>query len=68
MLDLLEGLDTERTRLTMVTKPPLPIPPEPFAWPAVQTIRASIARSDRNGGKDDFILRAADALGFSFDS
>jgi glycine/D-amino acid oxidase-like deaminating enzyme len=68
MLDLLGGRDTERTRVSMVTSKGLPIPPEPIAYPAVQVIRRSIAKSDSNGGKDDLILRTANAMGFSFDS
>jgi len=68
MLDLLAGRDTERTRMSMATRKGLPIPPEPLAFPAVQVIRHSVEKSDNNGGKDDLILRTANALGFSFDS
>src|SRR4051794_14096349 len=68
MLDLLAGRDTPRTRLRMASKRPLPIPPEPFRYPAVQLIRRAIARADRNGGRDGVILKAANRLGFSFDS
>ncbi|WP_034216054.1 NAD(P)/FAD-dependent oxidoreductase [Actinoplanes subtropicus] len=68
MLDLLAGRDTPRTRLRMATKRPLPIPPEPLRYPAVQLIRRAIARADRNGGRDGIILKTANRLGFSFDS
>ncbi|WP_436530778.1 NAD(P)/FAD-dependent oxidoreductase [Actinoplanes sp. HUAS TT8] len=68
MLDLLAGLDNPRTRLQMATRRPLPIPPEPIAYPAVQVIRRAIARADRNGGRDGVILKTANLLGFSFDS
>ncbi|GAA4609412.1 glycine/D-amino acid oxidase-like deaminating enzyme [Actinoplanes octamycinicus] len=68
MLELLAGADTPRTRLRMATKRPLPIPPEPIAYPAVQVIRRAIARADRNGGRDGLILKTANLLGFSFDS
>jgi glycine/D-amino acid oxidase-like deaminating enzyme len=68
MLDLLAGLDTPRTQLRMASKRPLPIPPEPIRYPAVQLIRRAIARADRNGGRDGIILKTADRLGFSFDS
>ncbi|MET7398997.1 FAD-dependent oxidoreductase [Dactylosporangium sp. NPDC005572] len=68
MIDLLAGADTSRTRLRMVRRKPLPIPPEPLRYPAVQLIRGAIARADRNGGRDGLVLRAANAFGFSFDS
>ncbi|HWS36093.1 MAG TPA: FAD-binding oxidoreductase [Actinoplanes sp.] len=68
MLDLLAGRDTVRTRMKMAKRKPLPVPPEPVLYPAVQVIRQAIARSDRNGGRDGFILKAANAFGFSFDS
>ncbi|MEV4342865.1 FAD-binding oxidoreductase [Actinoplanes sp. NPDC049596] len=68
MLDLLAGADTPRTRLKMATRRPLPIPPEPLTYPAVQVIRRAIARSDRNGGRDGVILKTANLMGFSFDS
>ncbi|GAA0522892.1 oxidoreductase [Paractinoplanes deccanensis] len=68
MLDLLAGADTPRTRLKMATKRPRPIPPEPLAYPAVQVIRHAIAAADRNAGRDGLILKAANRLGYSFDS
>ncbi|XVV16633.1 NAD(P)/FAD-dependent oxidoreductase [Actinoplanes sp. CA-131856] len=68
MLDLLAGADNSRTQLKMATKRPLPIPPEPLTYPAVQVIRRAIAASDRNAGRDGLILRAANLMGFSFDS
>ncbi|AEV85815.1 FAD-dependent oxidoreductase [Actinoplanes sp. SE50] len=68
MLDLLAGADTPRTRLRMATRRPMPIPPEPIAYPAVQVIRRAIARADRNGGRDGLILKTANLFGFSFDS
>ncbi|MEU4427189.1 FAD-dependent oxidoreductase [Actinoplanes sp. NPDC024001] len=68
MLDLLAGADTARTRLRMARKRPLPIPPEPFVYPAVQMVRHAIARADRNGGRDGLLLKAANLVGYSFDS
>ncbi len=68
MLDLLDGLDTERTRLEMVRTKPLPFPPEPFAYAGVQLTRWSLAAADRNGGKRNLWLRSLDRMGLGFDS
>lgn len=68
MLDLLEGRDTERTRLKMSRRLPVPIPPEPFAYPLIQTMRRAVAASDRNGGKDGLLLKTAGLFGVGFDS
>ncbi len=38
-LDLLSGRPTDRTRLTVVRKPPFPFPPEPLRWAAIQATR-----------------------------
>ena len=45
-LDLLARRDNERTRLSMVRRKPLPFPPEPLRWAAIQLTRRSIARAD----------------------
>ena len=68
MLDLLEGRDTERTRLRMARRLPIPIPPEPFAYPLIQLMRRAVAKSDANGGKDTLLLRLAGLFGVGFDS
>lgn len=67
-LDLVHGRDTERTRLEMVRRKPLPFPPEPVRWTGIQLTRASIARADANGGRRNLWLRTLDALGLGFDS
>jgi glycine/D-amino acid oxidase-like deaminating enzyme len=67
MLDLLAGRDTERTRLPTVRSRPLPVPPEPLAYPLVQLMRRAIADADRRG-RDGLLIRMADRLGFTFDS
>ncbi len=41
LLDLLDGADTERTRLEMVRRRPLPFPPEPLASVGIQATRWS---------------------------
>jgi glycine/D-amino acid oxidase-like deaminating enzyme len=67
-LDLLTGRDNERTRLEMVRRKPLPFPPEPLRWAAIQLTRHSIARADASEGRRDIWLRTLDRLGLGFDS
>lgn len=68
MLDLLEGADTERTRLQMVRERPLPFPPEPFATVGINATRWSIDRADHNKGRRNLLLKSLDAVGMGFDS
>jgi glycine/D-amino acid oxidase-like deaminating enzyme len=68
VLDLLEGEETERTRLRMVREKPLPFPPEPVRAAGIALTRRSMEKADRNGGKKDVWLRALDRLGLGFDS
>jgi len=68
MLDLLDGVDSERTRLEMVRRGPAPFPPEPLASLGIQATRWSLARSDHRGGQRNLWLRSLDALGLGFDS
>ena len=68
MLDLLDGLDTERTRLRMVSEKPLPFPPEPLAWAGIELTRRSLAQADRHQGERNLWLRSLDRLGLGFDS
>ncbi len=68
MLDLLDGKTTERTKLKMVRRKPLPFPPEPFRYLAIQLTRWSISRADANGGKRNLWLRVLDRFGLGFDS
>ncbi len=68
MLDLLDGADSERTRLEMVRKKPLPFPPEPFAWTGIELTRRSLASADRKQGKRNLWLRTLDRMGLGFDS
>ncbi len=67
VLDLLGGLQTERTRLRMVRERPVPFPPEPFAWAGIKLTTRSLARHDRTG-KRNLWLRALDRMGLGFDS
>ena len=68
MLDLLEGADTERTRLAMVRTKPLPFPPEPLRAAVINLTRASYARADRNQGRENLWLRTLHRVGLGFDS
>lgn len=68
MLDLLEGRDTERTRLKMSRRLPIPIPPEPIAYPLIQMIRRAVVKSENNGGKDGLLLRLMGLFKIGFDS
>jgi glycine/D-amino acid oxidase-like deaminating enzyme len=68
MLDFLDGRETERTRLKVSRSLPVPIPPEPFAYPLIQMMRRAVAKSDRNEGKDGPLLKLAGLFGIGFDS
>ncbi|HWJ11845.1 MAG TPA: FAD-dependent oxidoreductase [Nocardioides sp.] len=67
MLDLLTGEQTERTRLEMVRRQPLPFPPEPLAWTGIQLTRWASERADATGRRNLW-LRTLDRLGLGFDS
>jgi hypothetical protein len=67
-LDLVDGAETERTRLQMVRKRPLPFPPEPVRWAGVELTRRAVARADARDGRRGPWLRTLDALGMGFDS
>jgi len=68
MLDLLDGVDNERTQLSMVRKKPIPFPPEPFKFIIIRLTQWSINKSDENGGKRNLWLKFLDRLGLGFDS
>ena len=68
LLDLVHGLDTERTRLQMVRQPTLPFPPEPIAYPAIRLMQWRLDCSDHNQGQRDWFLQTMDKLGLGFES
>jgi len=68
MLDQLDGERTWRTELEMVKSMPMPFPPEPLCYPAVQATRAALDAADHNYGKRGLFLKTLDALGLGFDS
>jgi glycine/D-amino acid oxidase-like deaminating enzyme len=66
-LDLLGGNDTERTRLSMVRRSPIPFPPEPIRYPVIQFTKWSLAREDRTGRRNLW-LRLLHRFGVGFDT
>jgi glycine/D-amino acid oxidase-like deaminating enzyme len=68
MLDLLDGVQTERTALTMVRKKPMPFPPEPLRWIFIRISQWALKRADEHEGRRNLWLRAMDLLGVGFDS
>jgi len=67
-LDLLEGQQTSRTRLSLVQDKALPFPPEPLRWIGIQLTRRSLRRADNRGGARNLWLRVLDRFGVGFDS
>jgi hypothetical protein len=67
-LDLLAGRSTERTRLGMVRRRPVPFPPEPLRYPVVEVTRRALIRADENGGRRGAWLRLLDRFGVGFNS
>jgi glycine/D-amino acid oxidase-like deaminating enzyme len=67
-LDLVDALETPRTRLRMVSSKPLPFPPEPLRWTGITLTIRALARADRRQGRRGPWLRLLDALGLGFDS
>jgi glycine/D-amino acid oxidase-like deaminating enzyme len=67
-LDLLDGRDTEATRLRYVRSKPIPFPPEPLRWAVIQLTRNRLAAADRNHGRRGLWLKTLDRLGLGFDS
>jgi glycine/D-amino acid oxidase-like deaminating enzyme len=67
-LDLADGRETERTRLGLVRRKPVPFPPEPLRWAGITLTRRALARADRREGRRGPWLRVLDRLGMGFDS
>lgn len=68
MLDLLDGIENERTQLRMVRKKPLPFPPEPLRYFFIRFTQWSINRADQHEGRRNLWLKTLDRLGLGFDS
>jgi glycine/D-amino acid oxidase-like deaminating enzyme len=67
-LDLLDGRETEATRLRYVRSKPVPFPPEPLRWAVIELTRNRLAAADRHDGRRGLWLRTLDRLGLGFDS
>lgn len=67
-LDLLDGWETEATRLDFVRRKPMAFPPEPARTAVVQLTRNRLAAADEDGGRRGLWLRTLDRLGLGFDS
>ena len=67
-LDLLDGRDTELTRLQMVRTRPIPFPPEPLRYASIELTRRALAKADERGGRRGPWLRALDRIGAGFNS
>ena len=67
-LDLLQGRDSELTRLELVRSRPVPFPPEPLRYAVIQATRRALARADERGGRRGLWLRGLDRIGAGFDS
>jgi glycine/D-amino acid oxidase-like deaminating enzyme len=67
-LDLLDGRDTEATRLRYVRRRPVPFPPEPLRSGVVRLTQNRLAAADRRAGRRGLWLRALDRAGLGFDS
>jgi len=68
MLDLLDGVENEKTRLKMVRRKPIPFPPEPLRYLTIRLTTWSIKRADHRQGRRNLWLRLLDLLGVGFDS
>jgi glycine/D-amino acid oxidase-like deaminating enzyme len=67
-LDLLDGRDSEATRLRFVRTRPLPFPPEPLRSAVIQLTRNRLAAADLREGRRGLWLGTLDRLGLGFDS
>jgi glycine/D-amino acid oxidase-like deaminating enzyme len=67
-LDLLDGRETDATRLRYVRSKPFPFPPEPLRSAVIQLTRNRLAAADRRAGRRGLWLRTLDRLGLGFDS
>jgi glycine/D-amino acid oxidase-like deaminating enzyme len=67
-LDLLDGRDTEPTRLRYVRRRPVPFPPEPLRTGVIRLTQNRLAAADARQGRRGLWLRTLDRLGLGFDT
>jgi hypothetical protein len=67
-LDLVDGRDTERTRLRLVRSKPIAFPPEPLRWAGIHLTTRALTRADQREGRRGPWLRLLDSVGLGFDS
>jgi glycine/D-amino acid oxidase-like deaminating enzyme len=67
-LDLVDGRETDATRLRYVRSRPVPFPPEPLRTGVVRLTQNRLAAADRREGRRGLWLRALDRAGLGFDS
>ncbi len=67
-LDLLDGLTTERTELSMVKTKPTPFPPEPLRSLGIGWTTRSLQKADQQEGKRNLWLKILDKCGLGFDT
>jgi glycine/D-amino acid oxidase-like deaminating enzyme len=67
-LDLVDGRDSDATRLRFVRERPVPFPPEPLRSLGIRLTVNRLAAADRNGGRRGLWLRTLDRVGLGFDS
>ena len=67
-LDLLDGRDSVVAGMEYLNSTPMPFPPEPLRWSAIQFTLSRLAAADRNDGKRGVWLKTLDRYGLGFDS
>ena len=67
-LDLLYDRESPVAGTDYLRSLPMPFPPEPLRWGAIQLTRNRIAAADRKGGRRGVWLKTLDRLGLGFDS
>jgi glycine/D-amino acid oxidase-like deaminating enzyme len=67
-LDALHGTASEAAGLRSMRSRPMPFPPEPLRWAAIQLTRNRLAAADRKRGERGWWLRALDRAGLGFNS